>query len=100
MMGLEVITPGNYTELNCVLSEMIRNVIESDFRISKIADGGHLVKQHQIKNKIIDHPKWPPPSISRTNYSFMLLHVINSMFRDIHEDNGVTRDIIMRVINT
>ena len=29
---------------------------------------------------------------------FMLLYVINNIFRDIHEKNGVTRDIIARVI--
>ena len=29
-----------------------------------------------------------------------MLYVINNMFRDMHEKNGVTRDIIVRVMYT
>ena len=38
-------------------SEMARNTIESDFRISKMAAGGHFVKN--LKKKFLIDMKWP-----------------------------------------
>ena len=54
---------------------MARNAIESDFRSSKMAAGGHFVnkikkklrvdpKWREMRSKVIfGHPKWPPASI-------------------------------------
>ena len=52
---------------------MARNVIQSEFRTSKMADGRHFVKNFKKKKLRIDlkwpemrskvnfgHPKWPP----------------------------------------
>ena len=53
---------------------MARNAIESDFRSSKMAAGGHIVKTFREKKElridlkwremrstvIFGHPKWPP----------------------------------------
>ena len=52
---------------------MARNAIKSDFRSSKMAAGGHFVKNkklridlkwREMRSKVIfSHPKWPPPAI-------------------------------------
>ena len=56
---------------------MARNVIQSEFRTSKMADGSHFVQKNQKKIKlridlkwpemrskvIFGHPKWPPAAI-------------------------------------
>ena len=58
-------------------SEMARNAIESDFRSSKMATGGHFVdkksklridlKWREMRSKVIfGHPKWPLAAILRT----------------------------------
>ena len=61
---------------------MARNAIESDFRSSKMAAGGHFVRNYpkklklridlkwrEMRSKVIfGHPKWPPAAILREYY--------------------------------
>ena len=54
---------------------MARNLIQSEFRTSKMADGSHFVKKIKQKFRIdlkwpemrpkviFGHPKWPPAAI-------------------------------------
>ena len=52
---------GQFWKTNCVfLSEMARNAIESDFRSSKMAAGGHFVKKNINKSCVLiwNGEKW------------------------------------------
>ena len=43
---------------------MARNVMQNEFRTSKMAEGSHLSKiSKKIKKVIFGHPKWPPAAI-------------------------------------
>ena len=82
-------------------SEIVTNVIKSDFRSSKMAASGHFVKKNQKKEKlridlkwremrlkvIFSDPKWPPEAILWTKkikvgyWSEIVRNAIKSDFR-------------------
>ena len=58
-----------------------QQTLEEQIQCHGLRDGGHSMAEYS------------DPGV-------MLLHVIDNIFRDVHAKNGITRDIIVRVIST
>ena len=80
-----MLDPHNMSQLQ-LISEAVtmtarQQTLEEQLQCHGLRDGGHSTAEYH-------HPV------------FMLLYVINNMFRYMYEKNGVTRDIIVIVIST